>query len=34
MEGFFFKVSRLFSVDIKSPRGGKLSFSAFPGGEE
>ena len=31
MEGFFFKGSRLFMVDIKSPKGGKLSLSACLG---
>ena len=32
MEGFFFKGSRLFLVDVKSPGGGELSFSACHGG--
>ena len=32
MEGFFFKGSRLFLVDVKSPGGGELSLSAGPGG--
>ena len=32
MDGFFFKGSKLFLVDAKSPGGGELSLSGFPGG--
>ena len=31
MEGFFFKGSLIFLVDVKSPGGGELSLSACPG---
>ena len=31
MEGFFFKGSRLFLVNVTSPGGGELSLSAYPG---
>ena len=34
MEGFFFKGSRLFLVDVKSPGGGELFLSACLGGGE
>ena len=32
MEGFFFRGSRLFLIDVKSPGGGELSLSAYPRG--